>query len=113
MSKETIKNCPARVLFTDGYFCRQTDGNILCSDCTDCPYKHLQQLKRENKDLKRNLKDTGRIIEIVTKENEQLKIECDMYKTYYRAKHNDIDGKIFKYKEALEEIRQRIKEVLE
>lgn len=30
MSKKTIKNCPARVLFTDGYFCRQTDGNILC-----------------------------------------------------------------------------------
>lgn len=38
-------------------------------------------------------------------ENEQLKIECDMYKTFYRAKHNDIDGKLFKYRQTLREIK--------
>ena len=36
-----VKNCPARVLFTDGYFCRQADGNILCQDCTDCVMKQI------------------------------------------------------------------------
>jgi hypothetical protein len=41
MSKYIIKNCPARVLFTDGYFCRQADGNILCQDCTKCVLKQI------------------------------------------------------------------------
>lgn len=39
--KYVIQNCPARVLFTDGYFCRQADGNILCQDCTDCVMKQI------------------------------------------------------------------------
>lgn len=38
-----IRNCPARVLFTDGYFCRQADGNILCQDCTDCLFKRIYE----------------------------------------------------------------------
>lgn len=50
MSKYVIKNCPARVLFTDGYFCRQTDGNILCSDCTDCVMKQVVEKLREADD---------------------------------------------------------------
>ena len=50
--EEIIENCPERVLFTDGSFCKQTDGNTLCSDCTDCYYKQLQCLKQENNQLK-------------------------------------------------------------
>lgn len=155
MNEEIIKNCPERVLFTGGYFCRLTDGNTLCSDYTDCPYKQSQFLKRmngeiivdgvsyengcfipnhkrgstaeisclkqenerlkqENDKLRFPQKDLSYAVlskeefedyQNLKQENETLKIECDMYKTYYRAKHDDIDGKIFKYKEALEEIR--------
>ena len=38
-------------------------------------------------------------------ENEQLKALCDTYKTCYQAKHNDIDGKLFKYRQTLQEIK--------
>ena len=64
------------------------DGRMAYKDCQDIPnclYKQLQQLK---------------------KENEQLKALKDTYLTCYKAKHNDIEGKIFKYKNALEEIRE-------
>lgn len=41
----------------------------------------------------------------MNKELEQLKAECDMYKTFYRAKHSDIKGLLFKYKQILQEIK--------
>ena len=42
----------------------------------------------------------------MNKELEQLKAECDMYKTFYRAKHSDIKGLLFKYKQTLQEIKE-------
>lgn len=39
-------------------------------------------------------------------ENERLKAECDMYKTFYRAKHSDIKCLFIKYKQALKEIKE-------
>jgi hypothetical protein len=59
------------------------------------------------------LKDESiKIDEKIIKENAELKAEkeklkalCDTYKTCYQAKHNDIDGKLFKYRQTLQEIR--------
>lgn len=42
----------------------------------------------------------------MNKKLEQLKAECDMYKTFYRAKHSDIKGLLFKYKQTLQEIKE-------
>lgn len=36
----------------------------------------------------------------------RLEVECDMYKTFYRAKHDDIKGILFKYKTCLQEIKK-------
>ena len=41
-------------------------------------------------------------------ENEQLKALCDTYFTCYKAKHNDIEGNLFSYRKALEEIRSYV-----
>ena len=38
-------------------------------------------------------------------ENERLKAECEMYKTFYRAKHDDIKGLFIKYRTCLQEIK--------
>lgn len=62
MTKYIIKNCPARVLFTDGYFCRQADGNILCSDCTACVMKQIVELCKDSiKENERNIYRAGRM----------------------------------------------------
>ena len=39
-------------------------------------------------------------------ENERLKAECDMYKTFYRAKHSDIKSLLPKYRTTLQEIKR-------
>ena len=39
-------------------------------------------------------------------ENERLKALCDTYFSCYRAKHNDIEGNLFSYRKALEEVRE-------
>ena len=39
-------------------------------------------------------------------ENERLEALCDTYKTCYQAKHNDIDGKLFKYRQTLQEVKR-------
>ena len=44
-------------------------------------------------------------IERLEAENARLKAECYMYKTFYRAKHNDVKGILFKYKTCLKEIK--------
>lgn len=61
-------------------------GYELIGGCSD-----LRRLKQENKKLKEELAEAN-----------QLK---DMYHTYYRAKHDDIKGVIFKQKEKLEKIK--------
>lgn len=39
-------------------------------------------------------------------ENERLKALCDTYRTCYQAKHSDIKGLLFKYKQTLQEIKK-------
>ena len=63
------------------------DNNII-QNAIDC----IKLLKYEIKELKI--------------ENEKLRALCDMYKTFYKAKHNDIDGKLFKYRQTLQEIKE-------
>lgn len=38
-------------------------------------------------------------------ENEKLKALCDTYRTCYQAKHSDIKGLLFKYKQTLQDIK--------
>lgn len=45
-------------------------------------------------------------------ENEKLMAECDMYKTFYRAKHSDIKGLLLNYKQTLQEIKEIAEQIL-
>lgn len=88
--------------------------------------KQLKRLQAENEELKQEYKqahedficsDTAlRIanteLDELKQENEQLKALCDTYFTCYRAKHNDIEGNLFSYRKALEEIRDNCVEML-
>lgn len=58
-----------------------------------------------------NGEDVFAKIERLEQENEQLKALCDTYKICYQAKHEDIKGNLFKYKQTLEEIREMCKSV--
>lgn len=62
------------------------DNNII-QDAINC----IKILKYEIRELK--------------VENERLRTLCDTYRTCYQAKHNDIDGKLFKYRQTLQEIK--------
>lgn len=59
------------------------------------------KLSKENKKLK---EENAKLNEELAEAN-QLK---DMYHTYYRAKHDDIKGIIFKQKEKLEKIKKSL-----
>lgn len=65
-----------------------TDGeDTFCKYCKDnpnCYYKQLLKFKIEN---------------------EWLKALCDTYRTCYQAKHGDIKGLLFKYKQTLQDIK--------
>ena len=52
------------------------------------------------------MEDKDKIITELKAENEKLKAECDMYKTFYRAKHSDIKCLFIKYKQTLQEIKK-------
>lgn len=67
----------------------------------------IAELAKENAELKAYMdvnEDFKKAWEELKAENEQLKALCDTYKTCYQAKHNDIDGKLFKYRQTLQEI---------
>lgn len=63
------------------------DNNII-RDAIDC----IKILKYEIRELK--------------VENKKLRALCDTYKTCYQAKHNDIYGRLFKYRQTLQEIKE-------
>ena len=74
------------------YFISEGDFNNCGHICkgTECKYKRLwykKQLKRKEQEC------------------EQEKTLKEMYFTYYKAKHSDIDGKFFRYKRVLTEIK--------
>lgn len=74
----------------------------------------IAELAKENAELKAYMdvnEDFKKAWEELKAENEQLKALCDTYKTCYQAKHNDIDGKLFKYRQTLQEIRTIAEEI--
>ena len=106
--------------FNYTYICRD-DEKILLKDLWE-EHKQLKRLQAENKRLQmlscancgeQYLSPDG--AELYEKnvqlqaENERLKALCNTYLTCYKAKHNDIEGNLFSYHKALEEMREIVK----
>lgn len=68
--------------------CNSGVGSPYCEYHNDCYYK---QLKRKEQEC------------------EQEKTLKEMYFTYYKAKHSDIKGKLFSYKQTLIEIKEIVR----
>lgn len=64
--------------------------------------KEINLLEAQNEGLKKQNAD-------LQKENAKLKALCDTYRTCYQAKHSDIKGLLFKYKQTLQEIKKYLK----
>ena len=77
---------------------------------TDWRTGELDNLKAENETLKSQLDFEVQKKEVLETENEQLKALCDTYRTCYQAKHSDIKGLLFKYKQTLQEIKEIAKD---
>lgn len=115
-SIDVIKNFNKEEMVT--FLCEINQGNdcINClaysvCDCVSCEYgwgtfldsewkfkgfpekyiEYIEELKEENKRLK--------------EDNEALKAQAESYFTYYRAKHDDIDGELFTLKDTLNRIK--------
>lgn len=80
-------------------FCR------LCKDNPNCYYKQLDKLRTEKDKYYQQTLDDEITLNELYQENERLKAECNMYKTFYKAKHSDIKGLLFKLKHTLQEIK--------
>ena len=76
---------------TYGYVCNCEEDTHLISSCKNRPNCYFKQLKRKEQEC------------------EQEKTLKEMYFTYYKAKHSDIKGKFFRYKQALAEIKELCK----
>ena len=74
------------------YYRKDKNCDIWGIPCQMKEFCYFKILKQENAKLKEELAEAN-----------QLK---DMYHTYYRAKHDDIKGIIFKQKEKLEKIKE-------
>ena len=89
---------------------------VWCDQFYNCYYKHLQRVDERNKELEDV--EAFRLEELATlddlrDENSKLKKELEQEKalkeTYlacYKAKHEDIEGKLFKLKQAITEIKE-------
>lgn len=89
---------------------QQKCNNLL--DINESIIEESSELLKERDDLKARIKKYVKINEQKTKDyaelkakNERLKEECEMYKTFYRAKHDDIKGLFLKYRTCLQEIK--------
>lgn len=75
-----------------------------------CYYKQLQQLKYDVECAElRNKYDKEQFdneLQRLKQENENLKQECDLYKTFYRAKHDDLKNFLGQLKTENEELRK-------
>ena len=67
--------------------------------CEECEREHREEVKELMEQLKAK-----------TQECEELKKELDLYKTWYRAKHDDIKNTLGRYHKALEEIEEIVKQ---
>lgn len=100
------------------YFISEWDFNNCGHICkgTECKYKRLwykKQLKRKEQECKRLKFNNDYQVAVLETTIDNLKTELEqeqtlkeMYFTYYKAKHGDIEGKFFSYKQALTEIKE-------
>lgn len=100
-NEEIIKNKGnKKCIFYSDDICRNGDRTRDCLNCARVEYHSLYSLNWDNQErLQKQLKR-------LQAENEELKALCDTYFACYRAKHNDIEGNLFSYRKALEEIRE-------
>ena len=91
------------------YNCKQTPQSYFCKNNPDCHYKQLKAKEQECERLKHdNDYEVGALektIDNLKAELEQERTLKEMYFTYYKANHGDIKGKLFRYKQALAEIK--------
>lgn len=94
----------------------QTDCNGTLEDTEMCScYELYKQLKRKEQECERLKYDNDYQIAVLETTIDNLKAELEqeqtlkeMYFTYYKAKHGDIKGKLFRYKQTLTEIKEII-----
>ena len=72
--------------------------------------EHLKAKEQECEALKSESFTMNSLIIEQEEEIEELKKELDLYKTWYRAKHDDIKNCLGRYYKALEEIEEYLKE---
>ena len=84
---------------------------LLCINSPNCYYKQLKRAENQIVDL-------NKMVDIKEQECDQLKAELEQekalketYLTCYKAKHEDIDGELFKLKQTLTEIKEVAKQM--
>ena len=82
--------------------CTRTECGGKCEDISDCYFKQLQRLEKENEELKSLLDFEVQKAETYQQKNEELKFYIDSYKQVW-----EVD----KYRNALEEIKEIAKPV--
>lgn len=99
--------------------------NCFCNENKNCYYKQLKRVETENQELGKiidckngTIASLAKIRDELKQENKRLKEELaeanqlkGMYHTYYRAKHDDIKGIIFKQKAKLEKIKEYVSQL--
>lgn len=80
-----------------------------CKDTDGCFIKNLYNKLKIKEQKCKKLKQKCKKLKF---ELEQQKALTETYEVCYRAKHNDIDGKLFKYKQTLNKIEKYIKDVI-
>ena len=101
-----------RLLEASGY-----DKHISSAEDFEDVYKDMDyklglidELKQECEALKSESFTMNSLIIEQEEEIEELKKELDLYKTWYRAKHDDIRNLLGSYRKALEEIKEVLKD---
>ena len=109
------------------YICNTAFGNIgcklpfneeiYCCNISNCYYKQLarktqecEQIKEKYEALKLENQEGYEIVDELKQECEELKKELNLYKTWYRAKHGDIKNYLGRCYNALDEIKEIVKD---
>lgn len=93
-----------RTMCCSGLYCKQ-------NEFANCHFKlyarKTQECEQKDKELSSNEKIINKLMKKVDelkKERKELKNELDLYKTWYRAKHDDVKNLLGCYRKSLEEI---------
>ena len=111
----------ANKLYPKAQYCGSM-RNIFCEDNPNCYFKKLarktQELEQYKKSKQASYETMQREWNKATLENRKLKLErkglkkqLDLYKTWYRAKHDDIRNLLGSYRKALDEIEGLVSKV--